>query len=652
MSGGVYSGKLGVENTNGLQTAWLLATLGSKMNKKNIKKEILQICIPQVCNELLQVSREKNIRYSSNLLYGISLMYKSQMNYFMNDISLVKTRLRKDFLLRNFDSYNTDEMLTTIKIDMNSGKNSYNPNIFLENDPAFNIEIDLFPLLDLTQDEPLRKQRKLQIHNYDQKLFPELQASLETYTISQQHDILFDKHFQTIDDFLNKDLQQFDDSISDVEKSFRTRERELNRYAGSNKLESADHSLDFQFNNEGIIIEDDVNNMEIDEGMIELINFNNQPMVTHELDSIEDRVIENDKDFQLHTDTNQAVKNSNLVLIHPSKETQNKFFRIIIDDPIRIPSIELIKQMNSYKDLMLYSKNINSKNAINNFVKDVLGELYFGLNQYTANAYISILGDYFSKEKYDLNTSVSTDLNTILKELESITRLQNNIDDYEIGRDVQKGNVLDDSDSNANEFDFLQDEVRIADEDFELHELNDSRDVFGLSFNGLDGDTSLSNQTCESGVGIDERDYLQEESVRQVLGATTNSDMDASRVNYQLVKFFNFLHERSNLIGESVSLSHLHLSKLNEENQLGASSTSSQPVNYRRILFSKLIPNYLQAVELNEEPINKKLVASSFSSLLALATKNLVHISTERQGDYELLSGNKLCVILLEKFHA
>lgn len=86
----------------GLSTAWLLATLGSKTSyRKVVRKDIIQISIPDTCNTIQDPGAEIPLRISSNLLYGVSLMYKQKVDYFLSDVSLIRTRLQKELFLNS-----------------------------------------------------------------------------------------------------------------------------------------------------------------------------------------------------------------------------------------------------------------------------------------------------------------------------------------------------------------------------------------------------------------------------------------------------------------------------------------------------------------------------------------------------------------------
>lgn len=82
-------------NQEELKTVWYLSTVGrasSKIYKKVSKANALKVSIPKTCK--LVVDSSTNLRLSSNLLYGISLLYKLQVNYFLNDLLGIDTDIK------------------------------------------------------------------------------------------------------------------------------------------------------------------------------------------------------------------------------------------------------------------------------------------------------------------------------------------------------------------------------------------------------------------------------------------------------------------------------------------------------------------------------------------------------------------------------
>lgn len=148
-----------VKNPNkGVGTVWLLSTLGSKSShKKLFKRDILNTSIRDTC-KMIKESRI-SLRYSSNLLYGVSLLYRHKVDYVYTDITLVHTRLQRDFVLRGYNENNNSGVSgSDIRINNNAIEESVpRPQQFLVEDPLFDIEMDLvIPFLesdDIHQDK-------------------------------------------------------------------------------------------------------------------------------------------------------------------------------------------------------------------------------------------------------------------------------------------------------------------------------------------------------------------------------------------------------------------------------------------------------------------------------------------------------------------
>ncbi|CAK9438393.1 uncharacterized protein LODBEIA_P26170 [Lodderomyces beijingensis] len=165
-------------SSSGLHTAWLLATLGSKASTRNkmVKKDdILKVSIPDLCQELLD-KEESNIKYCSQILYGISILYKSKISYILNDINYIQLRLQNS---HHFFTHFNPEQLQTTRIPKKNSR-------FYENDSTFHVNLDFTPLADLERigiefdkgEDPAAKRRKIEIAEFDRSDFPAFHGSL------------------------------------------------------------------------------------------------------------------------------------------------------------------------------------------------------------------------------------------------------------------------------------------------------------------------------------------------------------------------------------------------------------------------------------------------------------------------------------------
>ncbi|GME97221.1 unnamed protein product [Ambrosiozyma monospora] len=143
----------------GITTVWLLATLGNKFsNTKVSKKKIQSLSIPRVCREITNqtiVTKDFPLRQASSLLYGVTLVYKQQMDYNYKEV-----RLAKQSMIRNFMKIasNPNELLMLSELQQpdSNGNNrtginnthSANKVTLLQDDPGFNIQFDIVPDLE------------------------------------------------------------------------------------------------------------------------------------------------------------------------------------------------------------------------------------------------------------------------------------------------------------------------------------------------------------------------------------------------------------------------------------------------------------------------------------------------------------------------
>lgn len=94
-----YQGQISVINSlenYGLSTSWLLATLGAKKTaRKLVRKDLACLSIPKTCESIGQPSSRLSLRMTSNLLYGVSLLYRQQVEYLLNDVGSTNARLQE-----------------------------------------------------------------------------------------------------------------------------------------------------------------------------------------------------------------------------------------------------------------------------------------------------------------------------------------------------------------------------------------------------------------------------------------------------------------------------------------------------------------------------------------------------------------------------
>lgn len=93
-------------------TVWLLATVGNRSSyKKLLKKDVVSVSIPSVCNLISEQFEPLTLRLSSNLLYGVSLAYKQKINYFYIEANSIKNSLQKNVLYQKTNNMLNNHVL-------------------------------------------------------------------------------------------------------------------------------------------------------------------------------------------------------------------------------------------------------------------------------------------------------------------------------------------------------------------------------------------------------------------------------------------------------------------------------------------------------------------------------------------------------------
>lgn len=81
-----FSPEILTNRSSGLSTIWLMATLGNRpaaASAKISKADIQSTKIPGVCRMITDPDGPLALRLSSNLLYGVSLVYQQQIAYLL-----------------------------------------------------------------------------------------------------------------------------------------------------------------------------------------------------------------------------------------------------------------------------------------------------------------------------------------------------------------------------------------------------------------------------------------------------------------------------------------------------------------------------------------------------------------------------------------
>ncbi|VVT45042.1 uncharacterized protein SAPINGB_P000618 [Magnusiomyces paraingens] len=132
-----FSPEILTNRSSGLSTIWLMATLGNKPSAASAKlsrKDILATEISGVCRIIINPDGPLALRLSSNLLYGVSLVYQQQISYLLTDVSQMRSKITMENIFN----------LITLDPKMAKAKKS---SLVLRNDlNTFNIDHVLLPM--------------------------------------------------------------------------------------------------------------------------------------------------------------------------------------------------------------------------------------------------------------------------------------------------------------------------------------------------------------------------------------------------------------------------------------------------------------------------------------------------------------------------
>ena len=611
-------------NDAGLAMAWLLATLGSKTSyKKLVRKDIINISIPETCGYIEKDSI--SLRLSSSLLYGVSLMYKQKVEYFFNDVSLTKTRLQKEVFLntlvrkQNFKVINIDD----------KAKGKENRQIFLQEDPLFDIEMDLVRPYDREGED----ENKKRIKQLDDQLYPDIRNPLSHTGLVADNEIK-DHHSKTFDYFMEQGLHTL---------------RELDE-------DSSHHeAVDFEFGNQGEIVnlngENKVQGNNINESDLNMIDFDqiiesggddeDQNMIS----GVKDKTIMNDRTFQLSNDT---YANQTALVTGKESNKKRNIRRVIVDTEAKFSSSDLKRHRDAYTcNMLLQNKRLKTNKTGRNNVAAGVKEIFKELNS------LPFISRY--SYKFLLEPNMTNNISLRLNQ-----RRQNNApeaaaiyDELELGRNIE--HVPENEDLEKIHFELEQPL---------LDDLPQSQDIFDLSFPEIElseihsrsrsgskrSSSSRYSAFPPTSDSYDEDKEYQEASMDDVPGTPyllIDKNNSQNKFNSVLTKFFNFLQSRSILLGEQVRYDHRlnqhHLEYLDKE------VTGQEEIVYSQVKLSVLIPPrkdfLVNGNDTEEAPVNRRLASSSFSCILQLASRDMITIKCHNHKPTDLLRCDQISIL-------
>ncbi|GEQ69661.1 hypothetical protein JCM33374_g3334 [Metschnikowia sp. JCM 33374] len=222
---------------SGIAQAWLMATVGSKTSyRRNFKRELNHISIPRVCDEVSTIAAEaRHLRLTSNLLYGLSLIYKQKVTFMESDLSLIYDRLTTPLFTRDIAS---NSLAKTKRDSIVRTKVTC-----MKDDRRFNVDLDLvvpqslsFSLENVYEGSEESHQRLLAIRDQDRMIQGESDPSeVPAY-------IAADAQEKSFLEFMDKTMNMKEVSLEEC------------------------LVVDFEFNQDGEIIGNDKQNNETNQG--------------------------------------------------------------------------------------------------------------------------------------------------------------------------------------------------------------------------------------------------------------------------------------------------------------------------------------------------------------------------------------------------
>lgn len=522
----------------GLSISWLLATLGAKKSRKLVKKDIAGVCISKTCESIDKPTGGLSLRTTSNLLYGVSVLYRQQVDYLLGDVGNANNRLKDLHAKALIVNIGGNVQRSTRHEEARGGQ------ILLEDDQSFVIEQD-FPLS--FQDDVLEAPMSERMKNQAELMKIERQIN-QVSGIDLQHSL-----FKLDEEFTAPHFDETQDTsffgISNIDFDLE-------------EPVEANETLGFEFNDDGDIVEhikfdlpDKPADLNLDEEVLETVedpHFSTTEMEPTQL---------------------MSMLNKELSVTIP----RNKKRKIRIDLEVTI---------NEYQ----YHRNWAPQKRNDETLKHLLATCSEFSPRFLNLAYKHIFGS-------ELTALVSMDRFPNKRRhgdygIEIINSIIENTDHVEVARDLE----------------MLEFEPRFTNDDSaNLVDLGD--------FEQGRGDEEEDDDEYDIMLEFSALEQRSRVPTRQRMGTGSDHTTDFGPMTRTMYKFLKFIIDRSEQYGNIVSrdqIAKLPLPIGNEE----------RPTEYHKICLDQLIPDSRNAVS-----VSRKIAAKSFSSLLELATRDMVTLS-------------------------
>lgn len=588
-------------------TIWLLSTLGisQRSNASNIKKkDIINLSIPQTCKAIGSSEYQLPLRYTSNLLFGVTICYDRKTDFVLSDVIQVKTQLqrrlfgleRKIQQKRSEELKHSDTLLTRqLYVQFND------PQVFLSDDPCF--DINYVRSVDFLDELELKSNQESQIKQYD--LLKEVNNGYD-----QINEL----------DFL--DGQRKNDK-NDTYEELPVVEMDLD-FEINDLVSEHDHSMDTNLDldmNFNLNFESNIDNLDFKTGDSLIKKGVDKPISNCSSIFSECENLEESKNGTKRRKLDSVIIN-----------------KILFDEKIALSTDNLKFNHDNYVDVMelrdkaskkVILKSLKKSNWINIINLDDEPEF---IQQGYAKIFSSIEQIQQIERGRKLNSSIPSSRSSSTLSTERGRRMN--------FQDIRRSSQ---SDSNINILaTFQEDEVEPMDfnNDQNFFEINKiERDI-------MSSDLQLPSSSLGRGysrIGTGSSDQLLPinsiEKRKRSYSDSTNQGHDSEYTSHSYTqsiitntildnktsKFYQYIRERASFIGKV---------------------THSNPPFSNKILFEDLIPSKLsQTDDLRIQVINKKIAASAFLSTLQLASKGIISLGYYKEQEcLTLLNGDDIII--------
>ncbi|ODV70019.1 hypothetical protein HYPBUDRAFT_146400 [Hyphopichia burtonii NRRL Y-1933] len=580
---------------HGLSTVWLLATLGSKSHKKLLRRDLTFISIPKTCNVVFDSKSCLTLRTTSNLMYGISLLYKQQIDCLFGDVTTINSRLQR--------SIRTSDMTYNRQLKAFIGKGG--SSIFslvdagdglqqiLSDDKGFLIEeefalgFDDLELLHKRNDVKYQRMVELQIidkRNNQTLDYVSTFMDSETRQMTQNYDPTAD-----LDNFFGIGSENSFDSIGYPENA-----QELDfGISDDNRRAEAKNAAD-----------DDDDNIELDFTLADLEDVD--PDI---LDFAEGPLLE-DPHFTTTDLDNFSINN-----VEPkgknSVQQSFKRRRIEYDEVIRFSSGEMKGFSQHYEEQMTQLKQM--KKEVSN-LKELITEQSAFNPPFLNLIYRNVFG-YQATKGIPENRLPYRRFG--FHEKGEKNKLIDNDEPVEFGRNqAARENYIEERIRQSSPIEeLLEDEIRGADI-------------------AVDLDPVQANDFVHEG---DNLYRFEEESIDYTPGANHHltQKVEVGELNKGLTNFVQYMIKRSEEFATTISEEEILNKRLKIPRVIQDNFLENDEGNYHKIRMSDLIP--AKSVH-----VNRGKASLAFVSVLELATRDFMVIETDQDDPVNLLKGDHI----------